>query len=281
MREKEILSQLNKLQNVKPDSAWKESNRELLFSQISNSQEMNVKFSWAQIFRLHMQALTNMSQPAMAVVLISVFFLSGGAFGFRASQDTKPGDSLYIAKKVSEKAQLAFTFDEKKKIKLGLQFAGNRAEEISQVLASRGSVSATADEQHEMDELINNFRDEVTTVKTRTENIRPTVTIVEPIEPKENEGGMIFVATAGKDEKGLQISDNPIGEKDGEEIATTTKEIVEKTTDPQKILKEAGEFLEKEDYNAVILKLEEIIGTDDGKVKGESEEAETATSTEE
>ena len=51
------------------------------------------------------------------------------------AEKTKPGDSLYIAKIVSEKTQYALTFDDKSKAQLGLQFATNRVEEMNKVLA--------------------------------------------------------------------------------------------------------------------------------------------------
>lgn len=268
MREKEILKQLNKFQNVNPDADWKKSNRELLLSQISNSQTKDVDFSWFNNFKIQLQALNSTYQPAMAVVLIAIFIVSGGTFGFRASQDTKPGDSLYIAKRISEKTQLAFTFDEEKKKQLGIEFMGNRMEELSQVLASADAPSQRAEVVKTLDSL----KKEVSNVKSSN----PVVQTVETEEVDDTEG-MVFTANSDKEDKGVQISDSPVAIN--KEDATSTEEVVK--TSPENILKQAKELLEQEDYDGVISKLEEAgkqIADNDGEVKGVEE---TASSTEE
>ena len=259
MNEKEILNQLNKFQNVKPDDAWKKSNRDILLSQISNSQSTNVEFSWLQNFRMQMQALTNLSQPAMAVVLIMLFIVSGGTFGLRASKDTKPGDSLYIAKIISEKAQLAVAFDQEKKMKLGMQFVGNRADELSQVLANKTSEEMTEAEKQEVNELVNNLKQEIKNVARQAEK-NQTVAIIE--EPVEDEG-MVYTAGSGRTENGVQVSENP------QAVASSSTPVVE--TNPSTILQQARELLNQADYNAAISKLEEAgnaVNAESGEVKG-------------
>src|SRR3989339_293021 len=101
-----------------------------------NLQKMEMIDSFAQKLSL----LRYVSQPVMAVFLIAGVLLGGGFFSLNAAKDTKPGDSLYIAKIISEKTQFALTFNEKKKVKLGIEFAGNRAKEITQVLSEEGDV---------------------------------------------------------------------------------------------------------------------------------------------
>jgi len=262
MNEKEILGQLNKFQDVKPDDAWKKSNREILLSQISNSQSTNVEFSWAQTFRIHMQALTNMSQPAMAVVLIMLFIVSGGTLGLRASQGTKPGDSLYIAKIISEKAQLAMAFNDESKVKLGIAFAGNRADELTQVLASKDDQPMSVSDKQEVSSLVDSLKQQIINVKSQAEKIQPATSEV-AVKPTEDDGGKIFAAGAGKMVNGLQVS-----EKVNIPAATkATGTPVVKEADTKTILEQAKEYLKQENYDAAISKLEEagkVINIDGG-----------------
>ncbi len=280
MREKEILRQLNKFQNVAPDESWKKSNRELLLSQISNSQAQDVEIGWLNNLKIQLQAFNSAYQPAVAVVLILAFIVSGGTFGLKASQDTKPGDSLYIAKRISEKTQLAFTFNEEKKKQLGIEFMGNRMDELSQVLASAEAES----QKDEMVQTIDDLKREVSNVKNTSLAVKPAEENSEVIEGEEEiveesneEGSMVFTANSNKDEKGIQISASSVSE----EKATTTTELMEEA--PEEMLKQARELLENEDYDGVISKLEEVgisISPEEGEVKGVIEEV-TASSTEE
>lgn len=262
MNEKEILNQLNKFQDVKPDAVWKKSNRDILLSQISNSQSTNVEFSWLQNFRMQMQALTNLSQPAMAVIMIMLFIVSGGTYGLRASRDTKPGDSLYIAKIISEKAQLAVAFDQDRKMKLGMQFVDNRADELSQVLANKTSEEMTEAEKQEVNELVNNLKQQIINVKDQAGKSQVAV-VPENTEEVIDDEGKVFSANAGRTENGIQLSESPAQ-------ATSSAPIIE--TDPNTILQQARELLNQSNYDAAISKLEEAgnaVNAESGEVKGE------------
>jgi len=262
MNEKEILEQLNKFQQIKPDAAWKKSNREILLSQISNSSQP-VEYSWFENFRIQLHALTSVSQPAMAVVLIMLFIISGGTFGIRASRDTKPGDSLYIAKRVSEKAQLAVAFDQNKKMELGREFAGNRVEELSQVLAGKNTQMTEADRQ-ELSKLVDNLKKDIINVKSQDGQNQTT----SEDNVLEEDNNIVFTAGAGKDAQGLQVSDAPV--VNNSEASTTAKTT---DNDPQAILQQAKELLQQSDYDAAISKLDEatkIVSGDNGEVKGET-----------
>ena len=141
MKEKDLLIQLKKLKGVRPDREWKKTNRELLYSQISAQADDNVKIGWFKSLERQLSiAFLRVSQPAMTVLLIIIFIFGGSVLSLRAARNTTPGDSMYIAKILSEKTQYALTFNEKSKAKLGLEFAGNRVKEINKVLAQTETV---------------------------------------------------------------------------------------------------------------------------------------------
>ena len=141
MNEKELIKQLNSFKDIKPDSQWTSNNREILAHQIGNGQA-EAKISWfnASANMLPQKLFKQLSQPVGIVLLIAAIVFGSGIVSLRAARNTKPGDSLYIAKIINEKAQLAITFNEKEKVKLGIEFAGNRAKEITQVLAESESI---------------------------------------------------------------------------------------------------------------------------------------------
>ena len=296
---KSTIKQLNNLKSIKPENAWKEKNREILFSQIGNI-DTGETFTWTKTFAQYIQELPLMiakkaTQPVMAVILIVLFTLGSGAMSIKAAQDTKPGDSLYIAKIISEKAQIAFTFNEKEKAQLNLEFAGNRAEELSQVLEETDS----KEKEKNVKKLVNNFNKEIDSVKLRIKKIAQTNDQEKEIIDNLEEDLTVFSANVGKEENGLQItSPKKDDEKEVEDkiiqiiepISPTTTPILEdsigSTTednivftigDPQKILDQARLLLENNDYNGTIDKLNEagdaITQTNSGEVKGEYEEA--------
>ena len=66
---KELLSQLNKLKDIKPSSGWKNSNREILFSQITRG-HLEEEISKFDIFKnmLPHNMFSRALQPVLAVV---------------------------------------------------------------------------------------------------------------------------------------------------------------------------------------------------------------------
>ncbi|OGF27742.1 hypothetical protein A2331_06570 [Candidatus Falkowbacteria bacterium RIFOXYB2_FULL_34_18] len=322
--EKELLSQLNKLKNIKPDTAWKNRNREILLSQISSSTVDKIGFF--DIFAQKLSLLRYVSQPVMAVFLIAGVLLGGGFFSLNAAKDTKPGDSLYIAKIISEKTQFALTFNEKKKVKLGIEFAGNRAKEITQVLSEEGDVEIR------VEKLKDNFKKEIAGVKTRLENINNNKIAANTnikTEEEENmetsqdaspeeEGEMVFSAGLGKEEKGIQVSENNTKEKPilettdegllaeeninsdepekadqpgvenpNSDTGSSSEDVAgTENKNPQTILEKVEELLDNDNYDETMSRLAEIGEMIDqvnsGEVKGEYDsviDGDSATST--
>jgi hypothetical protein len=267
MTDKELLIQLNKFKNIKADENWKNRNRDVLLAQIAGRTDTGFafEFSWARtIFtKIPWQILKTTAQPTIAVILISIFMLGSGTYSLYASRHTKPGDSLYIAKIISEKAQIAITFTESQKAKLGMQFASNRADEITQVLAE----TENPERNEKVESLVNKFNKEINTVRGRVEKMNPLATTAgkkninnDGINQETgSQGGResFFSANLGKDKNGVQIAEPsvtpPVEKKeagDEKKITTSTPEATlkiststpEVSNNPQTILKEAGEL---------------------------------------
>lgn len=291
MEDRELLKKLNNLKTVKPDDNWKKNYREVLYSQISagatvNKSESNLRIIWDSI--MPGKTFINMAKPVWVTSLASVLILVIGIGGVYASKNSKPGDSLYIAKIISEKAQFAITFNEKDKAKLGLDFATNRAKEITQVLGESKESEDKKDKK--VEQLSQNFKKEISQVKNR-------LTTIKAAENQSNQGKEeeleVFGANLGKTDQRMEVAE-PVKPEAKEEVspevkpdlaapatATTTKENLSSS---DKALEEAEKMFDEKDYDGTINKIEEVKqimnqesnNSESGEVKGMSE---TASST--
>lgn len=312
MNDKQLFKEFKKISSFKPSQTWKAKNRELLLSQIFSAQEA-LKPSY---FNSVLKGFSLIPQSAMVAVFILAITLSGGFLGLRAAQNTVPGDSLYIAKIAGEKTKLALTFNNKNKARLGLEFAGNRAKEINQVLADTDVVE---DKDEKVEKLVFNFHKEINGAKSRlkkiNKNSEPANSKKEsektPVASPENnlaqnqteenelakddseaddKEPQVFSANLGKDENGLEIYDANAGEsgsavaveesaladEDVQNASTTDEGFADvSTTNPEEILKQAGDSLDSDDISAALNLIEEA-----GQVINQIEENSGATSTE-
>ncbi|MDD5290719.1 MAG: DUF5667 domain-containing protein [Patescibacteria group bacterium] len=303
MENKELIEKLNSLKSMAPDREWKEKNRAILFSQISATVVPAAKENGAmvKIFVLPRTLARFFSTPAWAVFFVCLLIVAGSAFSVGAARLTKPDSSLYIARIISEKAQLAVTFGEEKKAKLSFKFANDHAKDITEILAKTDSGDEAGKSKTE--KLSENFKNEMKVAKTKLKEMGAA--------PSKTEGGSeedkVFSANLGREERGVQVSEPQKEEIVAESNQTETGEVgiiktegAEKATntpakeagghpadlgDAHKILEEAEELFNEKDYGGTLNKLEEAnnivnnVGLEDrGEVKGASD---GATSTEE
>jgi len=294
MNDQELLKKLNSLKEIKPDSHWREEYRGILFSQISagsSESKSNIRILWQSIVPRHL--LVNLAKPVWLASLASIFILVTGIGSVYASKNSKPGDSLYIAKIISERAQFAITFDEKNKVKLGVEFATNRAKEMIQVLEDTNQ--ATTVNNDKLEKLSQNFKKEISQVKDRLSKAAKS-----QVKDDESE---VFGANLGKNDQRMEIAEPTalISEQVKPEVnssqtddkaiepveanATSTVEQADLASPPtsrqaDQLLEEAEKLVDEKNINGAIDKLEEVNKVIDqselGKVEGASE---TATST--
>ena len=291
-----LASELSQLKNIKADQTWKENNRDILLCQIQNNySDVSVLFDKKSfnIFKIF-------SQPVFAAFSILTLLISGGAFSVYAANSSKPGDSLYIAKIISEKAQMAVTFDNDAKNKLGLKFANDRAQKIAEVLSHTDSES----EKDKTDQLSGDFQKEIVVVKTKMNSIKilnknnDNIDSVNNQKPEDDPE--LYSAGLGKDNKGVQVSDPvaiKIDEINNQKTASNTNQIIENNTStstpgeinipatPEKMVEDAEKMFGEKDYEGAQDKLKEVgqiinNSLDDkniGEVKGITESATSTT----
>ncbi|MFH1427340.1 MAG: DUF5667 domain-containing protein [Patescibacteria group bacterium] len=298
MGEKDFLKKLQSLKTIQPGTSWKERNREILASQIySNIQEKyNIK-----ILALPKNFFHFISQPALVVVFICLVVFGGSFISVKVARTTMPGDSMFIARVISEKAQLAITFNEEEKAKLGLKFANNHAKEISKILSDTDLTSEKNIAKAE--KLTMDFKKEINSVKSKLKEINQNQNAELDNNPEAgNENSEVFSANLKKEDNGMQVSEVKINEpeidnqsaeakeniepglstslKAEEDISTTTDDssvkISESLEEAHRILEDAEKLFDEKDYDGTINQLEKvdalIEGTSQaGEVKGVSE----------
>jgi hypothetical protein len=292
MLEKELIEKLNSLKSIKPDFEIVKKNREVLFSQILAGKDLAETKSGffgglMDIFSINF--LVFVKQPAFVTIVLIVVTLSGGSVaGMIAARNAMPGDSLYIAKIISERTRSTITFNETDKAKLGVEFAGNRAKELSQVLAESGT--ASQDKEQKVAELSDNFKKEISQVKDRLKKItvnspsakdtedKPSAKVKENKKPSavKPDDNKIFRADTGKATSGIQIADP---EKNMIKLAPL---------DAKSTLDEAEKLFDSKDLDGAIEKLERVneiidnkepVADEKGEVKGTSASSEQASTT--
>lgn len=212
---KTIEAQLNNLSGIVPSAEWKARTRDVLSSQISaGAQEERAGF-FAVVDNLMPAWVASVtSKPVMVFALILLAVATGSYASVRASRETKPGDSLYIAKIINEKTQQALTFNETDKAKLNLEFATNRAEELAKVMEA-----PTPRQEETIAELKTSFSSELTAAKSRLTRInqtQPAAAVAKIVVDSKNtdqpasnndEKVQVFGANVGKDDTSLQIAE--------------------------------------------------------------------------
>jgi len=311
MKDKDLIKELNSLNSVKPDQSWKEANRDILFSQISNTQALDSTENFS--FSLFFEKLTHsIKHPVLSLALVVLLVTVGGFTNFNIFEDSRPGDSLYIAKKISEKTQQAFTFNQKKKAQLSVQFVENRVKELESILADEEN----QDRQDRVARLTNDIKEEIKHVKTRIEKISSDQEEDKDSAQDEmmDEEDPIFSANLGKGDDGISVSEdddlvveengiNEVVEEniislefedsvskntdvsssseedidiDNNDSATSSEELLE-TSNHDQLLNEVKELIEMDNFDKTIEKLDEMadnFSSENGEVKGEYEEYE-------
>ncbi|MFH1522630.1 MAG: hypothetical protein ABIE43_02310 [Patescibacteria group bacterium] len=280
MQEKELIKKIEYLKKIKPDNQWKNESREILCNQIFNS-VISLDNSLMQVLTFPQKIIRAISQPALAAFLIALVIIGGSIISLKAARFTKPGDSLFIARIISEKAQLVITFNEDEKTKLGIKFANDHAKDITRVLAD-----STNKNEERVEQLHGDFKKEIDNVKIKLGKMNIDI-IDKGLEEKDLESNLIdeegvqsnnetqvFSANLKKEDRGMQISDNNhdnkinkegVAENDlAENTATSTinkeenSDNLENIENAQKILEEAEVLFNDKDYDGTLSKLEEV-----------------------
>lgn len=251
MTEKELIKKLNNLHHIQPDAAWKKRSREILLSQISNTSVAYEPSRWQQLWTMSKNFTLSLPRPAMAfsgliVVLITGMAISNNTF-------VNPSDALNIARVISEKAKLSFTFDETEKNKMRLQFASSHAREIVGTLSQPDSQAST----EAADRLRDSFKEEISRMRLAVGQPSKAVDQPEPVSASSTDADIkVSVADSGRADQGLQVS-TPSSTAAAIVAASATSTLsVPKTVD--QILEDAEKLFNDKNYKEAAEKLNQV-----------------------
>jgi len=287
MNDKDFISQLKTLKEIRPQSTWLKSNREILFAQISNS-GAEIISPWKK-FLIDVRSLSLIVSKPVAVMAALFMFLSGtAAFGHLALSQAKPDDSLYIARIISEKAKLTTIFNAEEKEKMQAKFAANHVEAIAEALA-RVNLEETGNED-KLARLNDNFNREINIVREKMVaiNVKKDVSLNIQTDLQSSEfvsnDDIIQAADNNKDDQGTQLfikvddnttsaSNTPnvdttastdteikatVNEKDREAAEAALADILDEVKDPQAMLEEVQVLFDAKNYQGALEKIREV-----------------------
>jgi len=219
---KKLITQLKNLQEITPDKEWKESSQVYLSNRINNDVKSGV-FSNIMVWLKDFAKMS--SQPAFALSAFVLILITGVVFANPMFSGAKPDDSLYIARIISEKAQINMTFNKEERNKLSARFATNHAKDIA-TLMSDPDFHSQEDSEERIANLSDDFNREINSVresinynsdnnnfnnKQNQNYINANESNVEGSEDVDSgnieaeEDGFVFSAETRKDEKGLEV----------------------------------------------------------------------------
>lgn len=216
MNEKQLISNLRKLKEVKPSQDWVVLTKERIFSEEQGfKQRMQVLMEdlrMGERFLFH-------HKLAFSSALLMVVFI--GLFGF--AQNSVPGNSLFTIKKMAEKGQAVFVLD---KTRHDFEIAEKRLDDLTKI-AINNDVDNLAPALVEYDETISKVAEGL----ARTENVEEIIEEIKKLEKKEKEVKAY----------GIEISEN-------EDLDNVLSNIVKREIESLKE-KEVDTFLIEELYN--------------------------------
>ena len=234
--EKQLISKLQELRQIKPSNDWVVFTKEQVFGKEKISPELSFISFIKEIQRGERFVFRH--KPAFAMLVVFVVLV--GVFGF--AQNSVPGDSLFSLKKIAEKGTSVFV-SEKDQAKHDFQLAGKRLDDLTKI-AEENEVKNLAPAINEYKESVSKAAESLATM----ESVKEIVEEIKKLEQKEEEVKSL----------GIEIGDS-------EELYSALAKIVEAeiedleeralTEEQEEILAEVKEDYEVGDYSQTLEKI--------------------------
>ncbi|MDP3057621.1 MAG: DUF5667 domain-containing protein [bacterium] len=149
MTNNDLINKIKRLEAHEPSESWLRSNREFIFKYIDLDDK---KESVAQTgFAFGVSAIRSRISFALSIfsnrmltgaVSLAAVFILVGSFAAGEAEGSLPGDRLYAVKTFMEKAQLAFAFNDEKRVALNFELTEKRLDEFSAVASQKDENSS-------------------------------------------------------------------------------------------------------------------------------------------
>ena len=260
MKNSNLIIKLKSLNNVQPDEKFLKENRELLLAQISNSGQEKLA-AWEKILITSENLVRLFSRPAFALGAFVLVLLGANFVSTNILEKSKPNDSLYVARVISERLKVNTTINSESREKLAMTYALRHAEDIATILSDAKYYDEENSDQ--LAKLSNDFISEVNKVETSISRLSSSGKIAtEKVEVNNTEVvGEMIIADNSKDESGLEIF---IPEDENEVIentASSSEEIKEEVvvSSPTSKTTKAKELAENKEFGAAVNELNEVV----------------------
>jgi hypothetical protein len=129
----ETIKYLESLKNIKPKDINIKSSLDKIYKSVKNSTRLDKDISKSKTAALYSGRRISLLRPAVVFIMVLVVVIFSFAGTVYASQDSLPGENLYMVKRAAESAQLFF-YPESKKGQLHFKLLNNRIHEADRLI---------------------------------------------------------------------------------------------------------------------------------------------------
>lgn len=270
MKNNDLILKLKSLKNISPDEKFLKDNRELLLSQISNSSTKEIS-SWEKVLITSENLARLFSRPVFAMGVFVFALFSFAAFSQGYLEKSKPNDSLYIARIISEQVKVTTTMNSVEREKLAIHFALRHAEDLATILSDE-QFNTNEENFDQVAKYSDNFMSEVNKVETRLTRLNSSSAISVSQDLVKVEGSdlvdptMVIASDNLKDNQGLEIYIAEVVEVEkvsssSKALATNLQDIDEEELNTEVIIKTETmkELVDRKDFSGAMTKLNEAV----------------------
>ena len=283
MKNQNLIIKLKSLNSVEPDKKFLKDNRELLLSQIENSGVEKIS-TFDRVLLTSENLARLFSRPVFAFGIFVLVLFGANFVSSSVLEKSKPNDSLYVARVISERVKVNTTINQEAREKLAINYALRHAEDIASILSDEEFNNEENSDQ--VAKLSNDFINEVNKVESglnrlssKTQKAATNVEEIVKLATNNNDSSEVTMTIAdnSKDDNGIEIYIPEEVVVDVVASATTSKEVVAtnsetKATSSEEVgvdlviqnsvtskTNEAKELAEKKDFGAALNKLNEAV----------------------
>lgn len=147
MTNNDLINKIKRLESVEPSETWLVSNREFLFKYINLDENKGMAVQAGSIFSIN--SIKNRLSFALSIfqnrklsgsIAMAAIFILVGGFVAGEAEGSLPGDRFYAIKTFMEKTQLAFAYNDEKRVALNFALAEKRLDEFSTVASKKTKI---------------------------------------------------------------------------------------------------------------------------------------------
>jgi len=211
MTEKQLIAKIKQLREIKPSQNWVCFAKEQILNEKSliYKKEDNFNFSFISFIKDLQRGERFVFQHKPAFAFLTVLLVLIGVFGF--AENSVPGNSLFILKKITEQSQSIFVA-EKNQPQRNFELANKRLDDLTKI-AQENSVANLAPAINEYQQTVSKAAESL--AKAEKPDIKEISAVIKELEKKEEAVKSLGIEIGEKEDLknvladivGLEISD--------------------------------------------------------------------------